>query len=63
VVDSCEHGNEPLGSIKAAIFDHTSNCQFFKKIDVPWINLMKIPWIKDSESLDVRQIRDDADVF
>jgi hypothetical protein len=36
VVDTCEHGNEPLSSIKGEKFIHQmSDCQFPKKSFVP----------------------------
>jgi hypothetical protein len=38
VADSCEHGNEPSGSIKGGEFyDQLSDYQFFKKESVAWI--------------------------
>jgi hypothetical protein len=40
---SCEHGNEPLGSIKGSeFFDQLSNCQFLKKDCTLWSWLMEV---------------------
>jgi hypothetical protein len=37
MVGCCEHGNEPLGSIKGGEFlDYLSNCQLLKKDSAPW---------------------------
>jgi len=34
---SCEHGNEPSGSIKRGeLFDQLNECQFLKKDSAPW---------------------------
>jgi len=36
-VGSCEHGNEPSGSIKGGGFiDYLSNCQLLKKDSAAW---------------------------
>jgi hypothetical protein len=32
VVNCCEHGNDPSGSIKAEFLDHLNNYQLLKKI-------------------------------
>jgi len=37
VAGSCEHDNEPSGSLKGGeFFDHLSNCQLFRKDSAPW---------------------------
>jgi len=36
VANSCEHDNEPLGSIKGREFDELSVCLFFKEDSAPW---------------------------
>jgi hypothetical protein len=37
VAGSCEHGNEPSGSIKGGEFlDQLSDCQLLKKDSAPW---------------------------
>jgi hypothetical protein len=37
VADSCEHDDEPLGSIKGGKFlEYLSDCYLLKKYPVPW---------------------------
>jgi hypothetical protein len=55
VSGSCEHGNEPVGSVKGrTFFDQLSDYQLPKKDSAPWNGLVMVPSLTSTTAINVK---------